>query len=513
MILSSDDKLMFSMALEGGYSLFTRYFFDWEPLKNQWVEHYAPQPNVVQLGGIGSGKTVGKALSFLTKALIWPWYTGLNTSISSFQSTLMFNFLLPHIEDNPKISRFIKDIRAKPYPKITTVFNSQLAFMTVGFQAQGIRGSEWDEINFDEGGYERAEETIVALRGRLRGTRPNGIERLARLTITTTPTDVPWLRVRFERGTEGSTMEEFDPTSYCSLRSTLYDNHHIPEWQRNEIIKDLPQEMILQEIEAEFPDWGLSEFPESHITACEDLYLNARMEQLINPIIVNADGTENMGTPAPGATYVEVPRVGVTYWEMPYDPSRVYVIASDPGTASPPRRNSPVVLAFDVTDKPYELVYFAWVSGNGSYIPWLKSFRYALDKYKPVLRGMDATGTQKAIDELVLEREGIEVDAVNFARDKLGMLNTLKMLLQNHELKFPFIKGIRTQLRSYQVKDDKISQDIVAALMVFAYVSRFIPNTVPSQVSNLQVRQASYDHRVARSNRSRAAHNLRRSRR
>jgi hypothetical protein len=35
-----------------------------------------------------------------------------------------------------------------------------------------------------------------------------------------------------------------------------------------------------------------------------------------------------------------------------------------------------------------------------------------------ILRGMDTTGTQKAIDELAFENVGISVDGINFQRDK-----------------------------------------------------------------------------------------------
>jgi intein/homing endonuclease len=429
--------------------------------------------------GIVTHNTAGKGRSFLTKILTIPWYRGLNTSISSFQATLMFYDLLPIVESNPRVSRFIKDIRTKPYPKITTIWNSYLSFMTVGYQAQGIRGSEWDEINFDEGGYERAEETLIALRGRLRGKRENGVERLARLSVTTSPTDVPWLRRRWERGVKGSRMEVYDPQQYASLRSTLFDNHHIPAWQRDAIIRDLPEEMVQQEIMAEFPDWGDSEFPEKHINACETTALNAYMEHLINPIVVQENGEETTGTLCKEAVYIELPHVGCTLWELPPQPGHIYVLASDPGTSSPPKRNTAVVLVFDVTAKPYRLVYFHWVSGNGSYTPWLRSFRYALDKYQCVLRGLDATGPQKALDELVLERDGIHVDSVNFSRDKMGMLNALKMLLQNHDLEFPFIKGLRAQLRSYKSDDKDLAQDIVAALMVFAYIHKHVPGAHP----------------------------------
>jgi len=445
-----------------------------------------------------SGKTAGKAISFLTKALTQPWYRGLNTSISSFQATLMYQYLLPLVEGN-RVSRFISEVRSKPYPKIKTVFNSYLAFMTVGYEAQGIRGSEWDEINFDEGGFERSEATIIALRGRLRGTRENKVPRLARMSVTTTPTDVPWLRTRWERGTPGSTMEVHQPKSYAAIRSTLYDNHHIPDWQREEIVKDMPEEMLKQEIFAEFPDWGDSEFSEAHINACENHWLNAELELMFNPVVVHEDGTESAGRPVEGCCTMELPRVGTVLWEMPANPKRTYMAATDPGTASPPKRNAGVTIVFDVTEKPYRLVFFKWTSGNGSYIPWLRDFKYALEKYQPIARAMDATGPQKALDELVLEREGIPVDGIHIGSDKMNMLNSLKMLLQNHEIEFPFIKGLRSQLRAYKIKDEKIAQDIVSTLMVFAYVARAVPN----KKSTVELRRGTYDHRAGRDDRRR----------
>ena len=171
------------------------------------------------------------------------------------------------------------------------------------------------------------------------------------------------------------------------------------------------------------------------------------------------------------------------------------------GTASPPKRNTGVVLVFDVTGKPYELVYFHWVPGNGSYVPWLNSVKYAMDKYQPLLRGIDATGPQKAIDELVFEREGMPVDSVNFASDKPGMLNALKLLCQNHELKFPYIKALRHQLRTYKLPDKDLTQDIVSALMVFAYMTRYLPNTLPSQKKVSHIKTPARTHRLVRSRR------------
>ena len=148
-VLNSDDKIMHTLALQGGYIPFARYYFDWEPLPNQFVAHYAPQPNVIHLGGVGSGKTMGQGMSFLTSCMTTPYYLALNTSISSFQAKLMFDKLQPYI-NHPRVERFISDVRNRPYPEILFWKESKFACMTAGHLATLIRGSEWDEINGDE---------------------------------------------------------------------------------------------------------------------------------------------------------------------------------------------------------------------------------------------------------------------------------------------------------------------------------------------------------------------------
>jgi hypothetical protein len=501
MFLTSDDQVIHSLALRGGYIQFTEYYFDFTPLKNQWVSHLATQKNVIHLGGVGSGKTFGEGMSLITDCLTTPHFLALNTSISSFQAKLMFDKLQPYI-NTPKVERFIKDVRTRPFPEIIFWNEAKFACMTAGHLATLIRGSEWDRINGDEFGYERYEETLFALKGRMRGKRPDGTFRKVRLDITTTPTDSEWLRRWWDRGDKNSGSDEFDPDRYLSLRSTLFDNTHVPEWQRTEIMAGYTQEMIQQEIYAEFPDWGDTEFPLKFIDACEDQWLNHEMERAMNPVEEQSDGSFKALTPLDGAIDLELPRVGTVRWEWPPEPGRVYVLASDPGTSSPPKRNSPAIFVFDVTEKPYTMVYFHWVSGNGSYMPWLTSMKYAIAKYNPLLRGIDATGTQKAIDELVFEREGIPIDSVNFARNKEGMLNALKLLLQNHEIRFPYIKGLRHQLRTYKYPDKDLIQDIVAALMVFAYLTRFLPNTLPSQKQTITVRTPARANREMRSRRS-----------
>jgi hypothetical protein len=443
------------------------------------VTHYAPHSTVTHLGGVGSGKTQGAAFSFMTDLLTKPHFLGLNTSISSFQANLLFEMLQPYIE-RPLVARFIKDVKRRPYPSIETIFGSKLSCMTSGYQATNIRGSEFDRINFDEGGYEYDEETYVALRSRLRGRRADGTIRDAQLVITTTPTDSPPLRQRWNKG--DAETDVYDPYGYSSVRSTLFDNFHVTARQREAIIADYTEEMVQQEIYALFPDWGISEFPTGQIRACEDRWLNDWME-------TEAGGEGDLAKP----WKVELPRLGVTKWVAPVEPGRIYIAAGDPGTGNPPRRNAGTVMVWDVTQKPYTMVYMDWVTGNGSYIPWFNSFKFAMEYYQPLYQGIDATGTQKAIDELVFEREGLKVDGINFTRDKFTMINSLKMIFQYGDIRFPFIKGLHNQLGFYKLPDDDIAQDLVSAMMVAAYLTRYLPAQVTKrQDTVVKVQTASH---------------------
>jgi hypothetical protein len=151
------------------------------------------------------------------------------------------------------------------------------------------------------------------------------------------------------------------------------------------------------------------------------------------------------------------------------------------------------------------MVYFDWCQGNGSYFPFLDSYKYAIRKYQPTLKGLDATGTQKALDELAFESRGIQVDKIHFGRDKSAILNDLNFAITSHKLELPMIKGMNNQLLSYsreREKDKRFAQDIVMALGMAVFLSRYAPEEAVSQ------------HRIRKNNyRNRASRTTRRSRR
>ena len=116
--------------------------------------------------------------------------------------------------------------------------------------------------------------------------------------------------------------------------------------------------------------------------------------------------------------------------EFPIDPRGVYIVAGDPGVDGPPKRNCRRCDGGRCHGAPQkQLVYFHWVPGNGSYHPFMQSYKYAVQKYRPVMRGIDATGPQKALDELGFQDFGLVLDNLNFGALKDAMLNAFLWIL------------------------------------------------------------------------------------
>ncbi len=473
-ILTEADRQMLPMCTRAGkgFHLGCQWYFNWEPLWYQYAFHQLETPNVTFIAGIAAGKTTSVAASYMMDCITTPYFRALNTSVTAKQSELPFEMVQPWIENGTKVSHFVEDIILRPYPTIKFYNGSEWIFRTAGKDARFIRGMEFDRINYDEAGLDYAGETLKVLRGRLRGTRPDGTLRMCRFDVTTSPTDAPWLVERFERGWKDNPNS--DLANYYSFRIATYDNTRLTRQMISLMEKEYSDDMIDVELRGMFPEYGLSMFPKSHIIACANQSLNDALEAALRP--------EDGGRPKPGYALEEHPRYGITKFELPADPKSIYVLGGDPGQDSPPHRNAPVVMVMDITKKPHQVVYFHWIEGKGSYMPFLNSFKYALEKYAPVLRGIDTTGTQKAIDELAFENMGISVDGISFNRDKEAMLNSLSLAITEHNLEFPLIKGLMRQLSSYaRDVDNKIPQDIVMTMAELAFLARYVPEETPNE--------------------------------
>lgn len=471
MLLNEHDRIFLPGALRsnGGFHVATRWYLrGFDPLPYQWAWHHVPQLNTTLLAGIAAGKTRIATASNLIDCLSIPYFRALSTSVTARQAELGFDMFMAWFEGNKNMEHLVADIKLRPWPVIKFANFSEWEFRTAGTDARFIRGSEYDRILFDECGLDFQGEIIKVLRGRLRGTRANGHTRMARLDATTSPTDAPWLRERFFRGLkghDGASLEE-----YISFRIKTDMNTNLTAAQIQAMASEYSDEMKAVEMDAEFPDYGMSMFPKGHIRACTQLAMNDMAYEATNP----EDGSPSR----PGWLVEEHPRHGVTKFEMPANPNHWYILAGDPGTDGPPRRNAGAVGVMDGFSG--KLVYFDWVDGKGSYNPFINSFKYAIHKYHPQLRFLDTTGPQKSLQELAFENFGIETDAFNFSQNKAGSLNHLNYDITNHLMMWPLIKGLDRQLSTYTDELDRKGepQDIVMMMAMLAYGKRFTPSEV-----------------------------------
>jgi hypothetical protein len=476
-LTEADEQLLVAALREnGGFSLASKWYLGGtEPLPKQWAFHHAPASNVTWIGGIACGKTRGVAASYLIDCLSIPYFQALNTSVTSVQAELAFEMVMGWIEANDKLDHLIDNVSLRPYPQIDFKNYSTYIFRTAGKDARFIRGQEFDRVNYDEAGLDYDGISMKTLRGRLRGVRLDGSTRMSRLDVTTSPTDAPWLRERFYRGVAGH--HTADLASYNSIRSNIYENTYLTKEQIRLMEADYTEEMIEVELMGMFPQYGMTTFPRAHVDACTYQELNDEMTEAIRP---------EKGKPKAGWKEEYHPRHGITHFESPPEAGGVYMVCGDPGTGDPPRRNAGVVTVFRVDMKPWRMVYFDWVYGRGAYAPFLSSFKYAIEKYSPVYRGIDTTGTQKAIDELAFENEGIAVDGINFTSDKQAILNSLSVAITNHWFQWPIIKGLLFQVRNYRrdedTKNSKMPQDIVMTLGIAAFLARYMPEQIKEEV-------------------------------
>jgi hypothetical protein len=494
MLLSDADKRMLVVAARqnGGFHLATQWYLrDFEPLPYQWAWHHLALPNTTFVAGIATGKTTIVAASYFIDCLTIPYFRALNTSVTAKQAELPFDMVMPWIEDNPRLEKFIENIVLRPYPVIQFKNFSQFEFRTAGTDARFIRGSEYDRINFDEAGLDYNGEIIKVLRGRLRGKRPDKTIRMARLDVTTSPTDAEWLIERFNRGIP--THHDFD-SKYASMRVATWDNTHLTEEQVEAMRAEYPPELIDVEMGGEFPKFGVSMFPMMHIQACTDQALYDAAYLALNP---------ESGRAKSGYRLTEDARHGIVLYEEPFIPGHLYVSGGDPGMDNYPSRNAGSVIVADVTEKPYRIAYFHWVSGNGSYNPFLASYKYAIDKYMPVLRGIDSTGPQAGMTEVAFTNAGIVTEKLQFNTNKQAMLNMLTMDISNHRMKFPPIRGLTHQLRTYTDENDRkgYPQDNVMALAEISYLANFVPeeaSAAPAASANYRSRSARTNHKRSR---------------
>ncbi len=460
--------------------------------EGQWQKavHSAAQKRIVVVGGFGCGKTKGVAISACVWCLLTKDFTFMNCAPASWQSELMYKFIMNTLARDTVFEKLIWASPKRPYPLIDLRFRvhgvlvrSSMEFMSIDKNAKAILSWEGDWVNIDEAGLvDDLEGTIINLGSRMRG-HVNGRPYLGRMSMCSNSWDNPEFWYRYD-------LAHDLPDDYLSMAISSRFNHNVTADQLRLMLKDIPEDEHDRYIDATRPEGRGNYFSKPKIYACED-------ENYSQFLL----GHIEAGLPGFGAetTY----GCGVTYFEVPYDPSHEYVLIGDPGTGAAPNRNAPTLMVWDIHEFPKfkaTLAAFYWGDGKGSITPFYRLLFRFMVKYNPVMTAVDNTGTQKNTSEIlnnyilssridkdkkfeflgeVIDLSRVlnpQIQGMDFSGGKKpAYLIAGRLMLEASLFSWPkIITGMRSQLSNYDPEKDnssgtKIPQDLVAAYCMSAY--------------------------------------------
>jgi hypothetical protein len=495
----------------------TDYFFRQKGAKNGWKldenfdpegkwqrnVHRASQKRIVVIGGFGSGKTKGIALSACVWALLTKDFTFMNCAPASWQSELMYKFVTETLARDTVFEKMIFSKPKRPYPMVDIRFRvrgqlirATLEFMSVDKNAKAILSWEGDWVNIDEAGLiDDLGGTIINLGSRMRG-HINGRPFLGRMSMCSNSWDNPELWYRYD-------LAHDLPDDYLSMAISSRYNHNITPEQLKNMLKDIPEEEHDRFIDAARPEGRGNYFSKSKIYLAED---DAYSQFLLGHLEAGAKGF------AAETTY----GCGVTYFEIPHAEYHEYMLIGDPGTGAAPNRNAPVLQVWDIHEFPkYKatLVAFFWGDGKGSITPFYRTLFHFMVKYNPIVTAVDNTGPQKNTSEIlnnyILASRMDKDKMFEFLGEKIdlsGVYNPViqgmdfsggkkpayliagRLMLEAQLFSWPkIITGMRSQLSNYDPDKDsgngtKIPQDLVAAYCMSGYAVQVWFHIDPSRL-------------------------------
>ena len=454
----------------------------------QLAVHSASQKDITVIGGFGTGKTSGIAMSACVWAALTSDFKFLNVAPQAWQAKLMYNTILLNTR-NTRFEDLIWDKPQRPYPKITlrykigaVVYESSLEFLSADKDAKGILSWEGDWLHIDESGLlDNLEEVIVNVGSRLRGS-VRGRSRLGRFSMTSNSWDNFYLWYYFDQAAA-------DPDNFLSIVVSSRYNHNISEDQLKKMLLRIPEDERERFIDGARPEGRGSFFSKEAIYECEQ-----------DGLVELAQ--EYQQKEVRGYKLEKLHGAGVTYYLTPPLDRHVYMVFGDPGTGSAPQRNAPVLMVWDVTQFPSEpskLVAFYWGNGGGKITPFVNALLDFVSIYEPVAAGIDSTGPQKNMNQLInefalkehFEGRPIPLGVVNgivgmdfSGPKKVSYLHAARLLIEARLMVWPKnIVGIRSQLTNYDFENDKkIPQDIVATLAMSAHAIRTYFHVSPEEV-------------------------------
>lgn len=469
--LTSFDREVLPLCVND-IDLWARAYFDGQMFPWQRQFYHRRQKDKLLIAGIRTGKSKLVGRGFLHFAQYHPYSRLLNTSISSEQAKIVYQNALEDCH-MPRFQHWVEHVQSSPYPLIRLVNGSELWFRSIGYDAELIRGFEFDLINVDEAAYVVRESAIKTLKGRLLGINPfTNKPRSGLFWMTSSPKGQGWLAERWKMGDPGIKFAR--PDLYLSLRATIWDNPLLDQTMIEELMRDYTDAMIRQELYGEFLSNMDAVFPYHLImAACDAEQRDVRWmyEQIKAWNAAHSEGRRSIREDA-GLTE------DITHYECDPQAGHRYVSSWDLGK-KPTRvgRNAMVGMVYDITHEPWTQVAFFYREGMG-YVEAKSKIEGWHEKYSG--RGslcqtvIDSTGKGDVLQEF-MERDG-NIDrlegVVYSSTQKPNLIHAGKIMLERDGVRFPFIRRQVDQLSNYEILDKDLAQDIVMCYCQAMYAAR-----------------------------------------
>jgi hypothetical protein len=432
------------------------------------ILHKDRTPIRTVIGGFGSAKTFGMAMSMLVHAVTLPRFRAFILGPESTQVEEFYSIMMQIIDGTLFEERFFINSRMKPRPYLAVghdgvgvstiemypIANNENKLLTLTGDLAVIDQAENRSIDLNQ--------LVRAMGTRFRGRVPgSGRSRLGTITLLANSAQNQQLWDIFD-------MAEWSE-DHLSLQPSTYDNPYLTDadLRRFELVVGDTEEERKQYLYGGRPMPSGDHFSQQILFSMQDEGLDRIMK-------------ENREDPRYG--YQEAKHVGVHEWMLPYVPGRKYAVISDPGTKNPPHRDSPPILIWDWTDfpkQPVKLVGFKWVFANDNIRVWADKYAEIVRMYQAIgTNAFDSTGYQAGYDQWMSILNGLQSEGMNLGGNgKADALNAAKMLSASGLVKMPVgIPLLYEQLGNYQYPNEpkKLRQDIVMAfIMSMKYLQRF----------------------------------------
>jgi hypothetical protein len=345
------------------------------------------------------------------------------TSLSQDQANLSWNYALSFAEC-PRFKPFLSDVVRSPFPEMTirTKVSGDWSESIIGARslskgATYILGHSLAAILVDECAFVPNYETIEDLVLKMRLADWGG----SILRISSPFGKANHLFRYFQRGQPGRDGKR-DPRYYSATLAT-WDNPYIPKAYLKELKSSMSPELYAQNVGGQFID-------------LHDFFGSSVIQRLYDEI----------SYPLPQEAKADA----------------AYALGADLGAL----RDATVVMVFDITQRPYRLVYVRELT-NASWEAVYNFVESVIQKYNPLLSVIDETGVGRPTVER-LQQNNDRVEGFTFTgATKPDLLTRLQDAAQRRSFVFPFCSETRPiidQLSLYRLNDRALTTDYVMSL-------------------------------------------------